>query len=150
MFRITKENVKELVEIEEQCFGPIAWNEKMLLSEMENPLSHFWGISVEGRLIGYCSLRLILDEGHISNIAVIPQFQRKGFGREMLQLTEQFCMKNNINSMTLEVNTGNIAAVKMYLAAGYTVSGVRCNYYPSECEYGRDAYVMWKNLLCEA
>lgn len=146
MLRLTKDCIDELLEIEKQCFGASAWNKNMLLGDFDNPVSSYWGMFDNGVLMGYCSVMIILDECHITNIAVRPCSQGKGYGKNLLKFIEKFAIQNKAYRVTLEVNTGNVIALKMYLSNGYEIAGVRHNYYPVEETVGRDAYVMWKTI----
>jgi len=87
---------------------------------------------------------MILDEGHITNIAVDPSCRRQGVGRALLQylVTEGKAM--GLKYLTLEVRRSNLSAQHLYREIGFVKTGVRPNYYQDNRE---DAFIMWKGPL---
>ena len=97
---------------------------------------------VSGRLVGYGGFWHILDEIHISNIAVHPEYQRKGLGRILLIHLLEEAITRKASKAALEVRRSNIAAQSLYDAFGFRIVTVRKNYYSDE---GEDALVMWND-----
>jgi len=88
---------------------------------------------------------LILNEAHITNIAVKEEYRGMGVGKRILESLIYYCALKNIDSMTLEVRKSNMVAQKLYRKYGFVEYGVRSNYYTDN---GEDAIVMWRtNIL---
>ncbi len=98
---------------------------------------------VDGRIISYGGMWVILDEGHITNIAVHPGFRECGVGRLTMLALEEKALALGACRMTLEVRVSNTAARRLYEHLGYRGTGVRRHYYSDTHE---DAIVMWKDL----
>ncbi|MCT4586060.1 MAG: ribosomal protein S18-alanine N-acetyltransferase [Peptostreptococcaceae bacterium] len=137
-----KEHIKDLVEIENCCFTT-PWTKHMFLKEFENNLSHYKVIIVEGKVVAYAGIWLIVDEGHITNVAVHPKYKGNGFGNIVMQALIDLCKEKNVKSMTLEVRTKNQVAINLYEKYDFKKAGIRKEYYPDTKE---DALIMWKEL----
>ena len=137
--KLSAADVRDLIEIEHGCFGIDMWNEAMLLSEFENPLAVMYGIE-RGKVVAYLSARIILDEAHISNVAVKPEFRGLGFAKKLLSHLFAECEKENVRRFTLEVNVNNSAAIELYTSLGFQCVGVRRKYYRNS----DDALILWK------
>ena len=84
-----------------------------------------------------------MDEGHITNVAVRPEFRRKGFARKLLQDLIDHARTSGIKSLTLEVRVSNLPAIRLYESFGFKVEGRRKQYYADNRE---DALIMWLRL----
>ena len=141
--QLTVDDLDDLLMLEEACFSA-PWSRESYRRELaENKLAHYWGVFEEGRLIGFAGYWLILDEGHITNIAVAPERQNRGVGRFLLQGVINGCLAGGGKFLTLEVRASNQAALRLYEQAGFVSAGVRPNYYDDPKE---DAVIMWKPL----
>jgi len=138
--KLTPDSIPDLTVIEEQCFGSEKWNEAMLKAEFANPLSEICGVIKDGRIIAYLSAQLIFDEAHIGNVAVLPDYRRRGLATKLLKHLFKRCAKAGINNFTLEVSVSNTAAIGLYAAHGFEEKGLRKRYYKN----GDDALIMWK------
>lgn len=98
---------------------------------------------LDGHVITYGGMWVILDEAHVTNIAVDPGFRARGAGRRTMAALEERAAQLGASRMTLEVRVSNLAARRLYEALGYHGTGVRRNYYSDTHE---DAMVMWKDL----
>jgi len=98
---------------------------------------------VDGRVIAYGGMWVILDEAHVTNIAVHPEHRDCGVGRLTMRALEQKAVELGACRMTLEVRVSNTAARRLYEALGFRGTGVRRSYYSDTHE---DAIVMWKDL----
>ncbi|BAF58924.1 acetyltransferases [Pelotomaculum thermopropionicum SI] len=91
---------------------------------------------------------LILDEAHITNVAVHPEYRKNNIGRTlMLEMMRRAALMGAVR-MTLEVRPSNAAARRLYASLGFEVKGIRRRYYTDTNE---DAIIMWKEDLtgCE-
>lgn len=99
---------------------------------------------IENELIGYAGVWHIIDEAHIVNIAIDPQYQSKGYGRVLLMKLLRFSLDSGMACATLELRESNEKARKLYESIGFKVASVRKKYYTDNAE---DAIVMWLHDL---
>ncbi|HBH3031979.1 TPA: ribosomal protein S18-alanine N-acetyltransferase, partial [Clostridioides difficile] len=92
---------------------------------------------------GYVGIWLILDEGHINNVAVHSDYRGKKIGDKLIKGIVDLCKDNNIASMTLEVRASNKIAQNLYRKYGFKMGGIRKEYYSDNKE---DAIIMWNQL----
>ena len=138
-----EKDLPAMAEIERRCFHT-PWSEESLRDDLTgNPLSVYIVLEAEsGDIAGYMSLWRILDEGHINNVAVLPEYRRRGGASEMLEFMLEYSEKNGISSHTLEVRVSNEGAIGLYRKFGFKEAGVRKGYYEDN---GEDALIMWRN-----
>lgn len=94
-------------------------------------------------VVGYAGAQVILDEGHITNIAVHPAHRQRGVGELLLADLIDQLYPRGVLRLTLEVRVSNLAAQALYRKYGFTVEGRRLRYYGD----GEDALVMWTDRL---
>lgn len=137
---MTEEHVPQIAELEQICFSD-PWVEAAVRSELENPLS-YWLVALDGEVLaGYIGSQTVLGEADIMNVAVAPEYRRKGIGRTLLvRLQEDLCAKE-VHSLTLEVRASNEPAIALYESLGYVQVGRRPNYYHKPKE---DALILRK------
>ena len=137
-----EELLPQVQRIEQQCFS-LPWTEAMLRMQLQ-PDSHvFLTAETEGSVVGYIGMLYVLDEGYISNVAVRPDFRRRGVAEALLRALEERARALRLSFLTLEVRAGNAAAVALYEKRGYRVVGRRKNYYEKPTE---DAILMTLTL----
>ena len=137
-----EELLPQVQRIEQQCFS-LPWTEAMLRMQLQ-PDSHvFLTAETEGVVVGYVGMLYVLDEGYISNVAVRPDFRRRGVAEALLRALEARSRALRLSFLTLEVRAGNAAAVALYEKRGYRVVGRRKNYYEKPTE---DAILMTLTL----
>lgn len=128
-------------EIECLCF-PDPWSLESLLYEFErNPLAFYVVGEIEGEIVGYAGLWWIEDEGHITNVAVRPEYRGRQIGSQILETMIAHTEEQGIMNYTLEVRADNRAAQALYRKYGFAVEGVRKGYYREGRE---DALIMWR------
>jgi ribosomal-protein-alanine N-acetyltransferase len=122
------------------------WSREMYLSELQNAGVSFLFLArdLNGRAIGFCSFWRVLDELHINNLAVLPEFRRAGAGSALLTRALSEGIAHGARRATLEVRRSNDAARQLYGRFGFTVAGVRHGYYSHPAE---DALVLWREEL---
>ena len=132
------EYIPQICEIEKEAFlSP--WSAKSFEGEPYNTAAHYVIALANGRVAGYGGFWRILDEGHITNIAVERSFRGQGVGKDILEQMIKRAAVQKIERMTLEVRVSNITAIKLYEKFGFVTLGVRPKYY----ENGEDALIMW-------
>ena len=125
---------------------PEPWSKKSMLNELSNPLARYIIAENSEGIIGYIGLWIVLDEGHITNIAVHPQFREQGIGTKLIEALISRSSDWHITSITLEVRESNLIAQKLYNNFNFKVEGKRLNYYSDNNE---NALIMWKRKEAE-
>ncbi len=107
------------------------WTYQVLKGELENPNSTYLVIKNSNNVIlGFGGIWKAVDDIHITNIVVKKDLRCKGIGSMLLDKLIELCKKEkDINSITLEVNTKNIPAIKLYEKYGFKNVGIRKKYY---------------------
>lgn len=136
------EDLERVLEIERASF-PNPWSRNAFLYEIESNVSYPWVIEMDGKIVGYSVHWLILDEAHLSNIAIDPSVRRRGIGRFVLEKVIESVKKMGAKFLTLEVRVSNTSAISLYTKMNFKVVGIRKNYYANPVE---DAFIMMKNL----
>ena len=109
--------------------------------ELQNKSAKYIVATKNGQILGYAALWLIVDEGHLINIAVHPEYRGIGISKMLLDELIKICKNFDITSMTLEVRASNNVAINLYHKYGFKDSGIRKGYYADNKE---DAIIMWK------
>ena len=136
---MSAEHLDEIAELERICFS-MPWSRTMLAEELKDDLSAFLvALDESGHVAGYAGMRVILDEGYINNIAVRPEYRRRGIARKLLQPFLDFAHTNKLAFLTLEVRVSNAGAIALYESTGFETVGRRRNYYEYPTE---DALIM--------
>jgi [ribosomal protein S18]-alanine N-acetyltransferase len=120
------------------------WTRESIEKELENQFARYVVAVKDGLVIGYGGIWLILDEGHITNIAIHPEYRGIGAGDMIVEALIELCKLEGIASITLEVRKSNTVAQRLYKKHGFIEEGVRKNYYADTKE---DAVIMWKHNL---
>ena len=137
---MTVDDIDNVVEVENNCFS-IPWSKASFLREVENnEVALYLVAKIENKAVGYIGVWRILDEGHITNVAVHSDYRGLGIGSMLVSELLSLCKKDGINSFTLEVRKSNEIAQKLYRKYGFEERGVRKNYYEDNKE---DAVIMW-------
>ena len=145
---LTIADVDDVLALEEAAFTN-PWTRAMYLAELDNKdVSYcFLARDTGRRAVGFCSFWRVLDELHINNLAVLPDRRRTGIGSTLLAFVLQKGVELGATRATLEVRRSNEAARLLYDRFGFSVAGVRANYYSKPVE---DALVLWKDGLSTA
>lgn len=136
-----KSDIDKVIDIEALCYGQHHWSKDSFLSELSNSLAKYFSVfNEEGELIAYAGCWQILEEAHVTNIAVTPKYRRNHIAEALLKTIIDNCYKNMVKFITLEVRAGNTAAIALYEKYGFKSLGVRKGYYQDNNE---DALIMW-------
>ncbi|WP_350343361.1 ribosomal protein S18-alanine N-acetyltransferase [Proteinivorax tanatarense] len=137
-------HISAVVDIEKAVF-PNPWSRDAFEKEInENHLANYFVVLHNQKPIGFIGGWFILDECHITNVAVLPSYRRKGLAKKMIAALLELCRAKGVSSVTLEVRASNKGAQKLYKGAGFEVMGVRKAYYTDNNE---DALLMWLTEL---
>ena len=139
--RAIAEDVHGIAALEKRSFAT-PWSEEDFERELNrNPIAvYLVAVTEEEEIVGYVGLWAILNEGHITNIAVSPEHRRKGIAAGLLDYLIKEASKYGVRKFTLEVRTSNAGAIKLYEGFGFSVEGYRKEYYKDNKE---DAAIMW-------
>src|SRR5439155_15718048 len=109
---------------------PRPWSLSLFISEMALRSSRAYYVArAEGLVVGYVGLMMSGDEGHITTLAVDPNWHRRKIGTRLLLVAEREAIRRGAGALTLEVRMGNRPAQELYRAFGFRPAGVRKNYY---------------------
>ena len=136
-----KEDLDAVMQIESKAYGEHHWSKDSFYGELTNDVAHYYCAKNEtGELLGYIGTWRILDEAHITTIAVSPDFRRKKIAESLLTHAIKEFYENEVKYVTLEVRTSNEAAISLYEKYGFKSLGERKGYYQNNNE---DALIMW-------
>jgi ribosomal-protein-alanine N-acetyltransferase len=138
-----EEDLPEVLEIENRSFAT-PWSLRSFQNELEKTVSTCLVFKNRDRLLGYLVVWRVEDELHIANVAVHPDFRRRGVGRKLIQ--HAIDLAAGCRWIGLEVRASNTPALKLYKKFGFLEVGLRRNYYERE---GEDAIVMVKSLVSD-
>ena len=130
---MTLEDLPSVMRIENTCFSD-AWSEQSFRDDLGNENYCYLAATVEDQLVGYCGYLKAIDTADIVNVAVDPDFQRKGIGGLMLEALMDHGIRNGVSVFFLEVRMTNETAVRLYRKAGFEQIGVRKKYYTDPVE----------------
>lgn len=128
-----------ILEIEALC-NTSPWSEQSFRNELVNADSTFLVAIGDGQVVGYGGAWRVIDELHITTVAVHPDHRRQGIAKKLMVRLLEEARGEGLTCSTLEVRAGNEAAIRMYENLGYASVGLRRRYYPDNRE---DAVIMW-------
>ena len=135
-------HVTAIAELEKLCFSD-PWSENSIRYELTNPLS-YWIVAMENdRVAGYVGSQAVLDEADMMNIAVHPDFRRRGVALSLIEALVSELKERNVHCLTLEVRASNDPAISLYQKLGFLQVGRRPNYYRNPKE---DAWILRKDF----
>ena len=94
-------------------------------------------------MVGYVCVWFVVDEGHITNVAVHSDYRGKKIGDKLVKEMVKLCEESKLVAMTLEVRSSNTVAQNLYRKYGFKMGGIRKEYYSDNKE---DAIIMWNQL----
>ena len=140
--RMKQEDLDEVTALEKATFT-IPWSRESFRQELaRNVAARYLVAESEGKIIGYAGAWIILDESHITNIAVAESYRGQGVGRKLTQALLQLLSNLGASYATLEVRVSNERAQNLYRSLGFISVGKRKRYYEDNQE---DAFLM----VCE-
>jgi len=143
-FEPLSENVMdEVLAIERDSF-PEPWSRRLFQQEMNHPGSEFVVMIMDARVVGYGGFWMVLEEAHITSVAVLPELRRRGLGSLLLSRLLEIAVGKGARRATLEVRESNVAGINLYRKFGFEPVAVRHKYYSKTQE---DALIMWKEGL---
>ena len=137
--RMTLSDVPAVHRLEEAIFS-MPWSEKDFVYEMtENKVARYLVIEEAGEIIAFAGAHIILDQAHVTNIAVRQDCRGRGLGRMITRALMQYASNLGAEYLTLEVRQSNATAQNLYKSLGFVKVNVRKRYYE---DTGEDAWLM--------
>jgi ribosomal-protein-alanine N-acetyltransferase len=133
-------DIPQLVEIENECFS-IPWSANSFEDTicLDNTLLLVAELEQEQKIVGYCGMYQTLDEGEITNVAVLQPYRRQGIADKIMGELKKESRKREITCLYLDVRMGNEAAIALYEKHGFVKDGMRKGFYSKPKE---DALLM--------
>lgn len=132
-------DIDEVLEISSLSFS-IPWSKSSYIQELTNPVAKYFVAKIDNKVVGFIGTWMILDESHITNVAVHPNYRKQGIASILLKELLNYCKNQRCVAYTLEVRSGNIAARLLYEKYNFKQDGIRKGYYEDNKE---DAIIMW-------
>ncbi len=137
-------DIRDVLRIEEQSFST-TWPSNAFFQELhDNKLAHYYVGRIGDRLVAYGGIWVILEDSHVTTIAVLPEFRGRRYGEQVLLHLLDQAIDRGASWMTLEVRESNTAAQGLYRKYGFTTVSNRKGYYSDNNE---NALVMWAGNL---
>lgn len=134
-------HIDDVMIVEDLSFS-IPWSRAAFIEEItNNKFAIYVSAKIDNKIIGYAGMWKVFDEGHITNVAVHPEFRGMGIGSLLVEKLVEISKDRGITSMTLEVRRSNLIAQELYIKHGFKAGGFRKAYYADNNE---DAVIMWK------
>lgn len=142
---LTPDLLSAVLELDRLSLGNL-WSADAYLREIDSPKSDLLIFQSddplnESAVLGLGCSWAILEEAHITIVAVHPAYQRQGLGQAMLLALLQAAHQRGLERATLEVRVSNEMAIALYEKFGFRAAGRRKRYYQ---DTGEDALVMWR------
>ena len=135
------EQLEACLQLDQRALGGL-WKREQWATELADPRRPCLGLMQQGQLLALACGWLVVDELHITAVAVDPGQQRRGLGRRILEALLEAAAGQGASHATLEVSAANAAACALYERCGFSTAGVRRGYYRN----GDDALIQWRRL----
>jgi [ribosomal protein S18]-alanine N-acetyltransferase len=143
-FRYMKEEDIDQVLVVEHASFATPWSREAFYNEINtNRFATYIVLEEDQKIIGYCGVWIVVDEAHVTNVAILPDYRGRKLGQVMMSKLIEIAKDKGAKSMTLEVRVTNYPALALYRKFGFQNGGIRKNYYSDNQE---DALVMWVRL----
>lgn len=134
-----EEDIDAVLDISSLSFS-ICWSKNSYMEELTNPIARYLVAKIDNKIVGFVGTWIVLDESHITNIAVHPNFRKQSVASKLLEELLKYCKSQGCIAYTLEVRSSNKAAKSLYEKYNFKQDGVRKGYYEDNKE---DAVIMW-------
>ena len=135
------DDLDQVMEIEQDLFL-VPWTKEGFFTFLTRNDAMFLVVEEKEKILGYCGLLMVLDEGDIKNVAVRKDRQREGIGAFLMQSLIRLAAERDVTTIHLEVRVGNETAIQLYERMGFTRDGIRKAYYSDPVE---DALLMTRH-----
>jgi [ribosomal protein S18]-alanine N-acetyltransferase len=140
---MTVDDLDQVMEVEVNSFT-IPWSREAFFNELtKNQFAQYMVVELDKTVVGYCGVWIIVDEAHITNIALLPEYRGMRLGEALMAKVIKLAREIGALRITLEVRVSNERAQNLYRKFGFEEGAIRKQYYTDNME---DALVMWVNL----
>jgi [ribosomal protein S18]-alanine N-acetyltransferase len=137
-------DIAAVARIERACFSTV-WPSDAFFNELStNKLAHYFVGRLDDRVVAYGGVWVVLEDSHVTTLAVDPAFRRRRFGEVLLRRLIDEAIERGAAWMTLEVRESNAVAQQLYRKYGFTTVTMRSGYYTDDNE---SALIMWAGSL---
>lgn len=133
--RMTNEDIPAALDIERAVYADTPWERVAFMSELAKTATAMYLVLVDPQtaaIVAFIGISFKRTDSHITNIAVLPDYQRQGIGRKLLELMLTLSRAMGMQTVSLEVRLDNVHAQSLYRALGFVDGRVRRNYYTRE------------------
>ena len=141
--RMLPEDAAGVEVVERACFS-MPWSRESFWEQAASEKAYYLLALAGEKIIGYAGAWILLDEAHITNVAIDPAYRGQKIGRAMMCRLIEIVRELGATAMTLEVRPSNAAAVTLYEKLGFKSAGLRPGYYEDN---GEAAMIMWLTNL---
>lgn len=142
--RMQVEDIEVVSKIERRCYA-LPWNSTAYVTEIGNSIAYYTvAKDSDGLVVGFAGMWVIMDEIHLTTLAVDPEARGNSIGERLLLDMLEYGMAHGAHRATLEVREHNTAAHNLYLKYGFEDVAIRKKYYSDN---GENAVIMWANDL---
>lgn len=137
---MTQDHIRQVAEIEQECFSE-GWTFEQFRDALDCDFIECVTAALDDEVVGYTVFYKVAGEGQITNVAVRKSMRRQGIAERLLKYIFDYAIKHGISRYMLEVRASNVAAIALYKSLGFTVDGIRREFYRHPTE---DAILMSK------
>ena len=131
--KMTEKDCREMAELDKQCFA-VPWSEQSFFEETKNQLATYLLAKEDGKIVGYCGFWRVSGEAQVTNIAVLPDYRRRGIAGRLAEEMLKICKDDG--QIVLEVRKSNMIAISFYEKLGFCRAGIRKRFYREPDEDG--------------
>lgn len=145
-YRMVQEDADGVARVEAACM-PVPWSRQSFWEEASHTDAYYLiarDVDRDNLVVAYAGCWVLANEGHITNVAVDPDYQGQGLGRKLMNELTSRVKALGVDSMTLEVRPSNTVAINLYTSLGFRSVGQRPKYYTNPVEA---AEIMWNTKL---
>ena len=145
-YRMVQEDADGVARVEAACM-PVPWSRQSVWEEASHTDAYYLiarDVDRDNLIVAYAGCWVLANEGHITNVAVDPDYQGQGLGRRLMNELTSRVKALGVDSMTLEVRPSNTVAINLYTSLGFRSVGQRPKYYTNPVEA---AEIMWNTKL---
>lgn len=129
--KMTENHIDDISELENLSMKS-PWSRNMFLEELKVNVAKYFVVTNEKKAVAYMGMHCVSCEGHITNIAVHPDFRRQGIASRLIRYFIDIAIKNSFEFLTLEVRESNLPAIECYKKLGFKEVGLRKKYYENK------------------
>ena len=145
-YRMVQEDADGVARVEAACMH-VPWSRQSFWEEASHTDAYYLiarDVDRDNLIVAYAGCWVLANEGHITNVAVDPDYQGQGLGRRLMNELTSRVKALGVDSMTLEVRPSNTVAINLYTSLGFRSVGQRPKYYTNPVEA---AEIMWNTKL---